>query len=205
MTFLRKWFLRPFPSPKPLTSGSSSTKPVRRPKRFRLWTSDWTTDWWGIELACSAIAALSLAAIVIVLESHRGQPMPEWRFGITINSLLSIFATIGQMSMMKPVAECISQLKWLWFIRKQKLSGLQIFDNASRGPIGSLILFGKLRGIHLVSLGAIITILSAGFVTFSQQVVTYPLKLHLVGVANAPQVLTLTSESYDSTTYHIKC
>lgn len=65
--------------------------------------------------------------------------------------------------MMKPIIECISQLKWLWFIRKQKISGFQVFDDASRGPTGCLLLLGKLRGLHLVSLGAIVTIISTGF------------------------------------------
>lgn len=179
-----------FSSPKPPASSSSPTKPVQHPKQFE----EWTTNWWGIELACSVIAALSLAAIVIVLECYKGHPIPEWSFGITINSLVSIFATIGQMAMMKPVSECISQLKWTYFIQKQKLSKLQTFDDASRGPIGSLILFGKIRGIHLVLLGATLTILSTGFSTFSQQVVTYPLRLHTVGVAYTPQVLSLTGK-----------
>lgn len=81
--------------------------------RFSQWTTEWIIDWWGIELVCWFVAALSLVAIVIGLESHKNQPIPKWHFGITLNSYISIFATIGQMAMMKPVVECIGQLKWL--------------------------------------------------------------------------------------------
>lgn len=162
------------------------------PSKYSQWSSEWITDWWGLELACWVIAALSLVAIVIALEVHKHQPVPEWGLGITLNSLISIFATIGQMAMMKPVVECISQLKWLWFIRRENLAGIQEFDGASRGPTGSLILLGKLRGIHLVSLGAAITIISAAFGPFAQQVVSYPLRLHPVGTASAHQVFNYT-------------
>lgn len=94
--------------------------------------------------------------------------------------------------MMTPVVECISQLKWLWFVRKQKLVDFQAFDDASRGPTGSLILIGKLRGLHLVILGAIIAVFSIVFGAFAQQVVTYPLHLHPSGNATTPMILNIT-------------
>lgn len=94
--------------------------------------------------------------------------------------------------MMNPVVECISQLKWLWFVRKQKLIDIQAFDDASRGPTGSLILIGKLRGLHLVLLGAAIAVCSTAFGAFAQQVVTYPLRSHPFGNATTPFVFNIT-------------
>lgn len=99
------------------------------------------------------------------------------------------------MAMMKPVVECISQLKWLWFVRKQKLSVFQMLDDASRGPTGSLFLLGKIYGIHLISLGAIVTIIATAFNPFAQQVVGYPLRLRPIGVAETQQVLNYTGMS----------
>lgn len=97
------------------------------------------------------------------------------------------------MAMMKPIVECISQLKWLWFVRKERLLGFQAFDDASRGPTGSLVLLGKLRGFHLVSLGAAITIVAVAFGPFTQQVVTYPLSLRPNGVVTTvPQAFNYT-------------
>lgn len=88
-------------------------KDSSRSSQLSQWHMNWIVNWWGVEIACWIIAALSLGAIVLVLENYKNQPMPEWHFGITLNSYISIFATIGQMAMMKPVVECISQLKWL--------------------------------------------------------------------------------------------
>lgn len=152
----------------------------------------WVTDWWGAEIFCWIIAALSLLSIVIVLESHKNQPVPKWPFKITINALISILATISQMCMTKPIVECINQLKWLWFVRKQKLLDFQAFDNASRGPTGSLMLLGKIRGFYLVSLGAVITVLAIAFGPFTQQIVTYPLHPHPSGNATTPLIFNLT-------------
>lgn len=120
--------------------------------------------------------------------------LPQWPFSITINSLISVFATISQMAMMMPVVECISQLKWLWFVRKQKLADFDAFDEASRGPTGSLMLLGKIGLTHLASLGALIAILSIAFGAFAQQVVTYPLRQEPTGTASTPMVLNYTGK-----------
>lgn len=121
-----------------------------------------------------------------MLRMYNGQPLPTWPYFITLNSLLQVFATIGQMAMMSPVVECISQLKWIWFIRKsQRLTEFDAFDDASRGPTGSLILLGKLRGMYLVSLGAVITIVAISFGPVSQQAVSFPLRWRPSDVANA--------------------
>lgn len=171
------------------TNSSANNNSSR--SKLSQWMSDWVTDWWGAELACWTISALSLVAIVVLLESHKSQPLPKWPLKLTINSLISVFATVGQMAMMKPVVEAISQLKWLWFIRKEKLVDFQVFDDASRGPTGSLLLLGKLRFLHLASLGAAVTVLSIAFTTFAQQVVTYPLRPHPDGNAIATTSLVL--------------
>lgn len=79
-----------------------------------------------------------------------------------------------------------------WFARKRRLVSFQALDDASRGPTGSLVLFWKLHGIHLVTLGAAITVISAAFSPFAQQIITYPLRLHPVGSAHIPQVFNGT-------------
>lgn len=105
---------------------------------------------------------------------------------------ISILATLGQMAMMTPVVECINQLKWLWYVKGEKLAGFQAFDDASRGPTGSLFLLAKFRRFHLVSLGAFITIASVTFGPFAQQVVSFPLHPHAFESATTPQVFNYT-------------
>lgn len=95
---------------------------------FSRLVSTWITDWWGMELISWVVAALSITAIFVSLETTKNKPLPKWPFNITLNALISIFATVGQMAMMKPVVECISQLKWLWFFRSKRLALLQDFE-----------------------------------------------------------------------------
>lgn len=167
----------------------------RRNPDFSKWVERWFTDWWGSEVTSWLFGALSIGAIIITLNIHNGRPLPDWPFGITLNALISIFATIGEMAMMRPVTECISQLKWLWFRKRRPLNEFEAFDEASRGRLGSLRLAWKLRGMHLASLGAAITVIGLAFGPFTQQVLSYPSKSIAIGVTTTPQVLAYLSVS----------
>jgi hypothetical protein len=57
---------------------------------------------------------------------------------------------------------------------------MQVFDSASRGPLGSLFLILQHKGQTLVLLGVTITVLSLIFDLFMQQVLTYPIRERLV-------------------------
>jgi len=85
--------------------------------------------------------------------------------------------------MLVPVAECIGQLKWLWLQSPRKLQDIQIFDDSSRGPMGSLRLIFSEKGIRLVAIGALITVLAVVMDPFTQQIVSYPTRN--VAVENA--------------------
>ncbi|KAL1624687.1 hypothetical protein SLS56_007750 [Neofusicoccum ribis] len=55
------------------------------------------------------------------------------------HALISVFAAFAKSALILPLTECISQYKWLYFSRnQQRLQDLQTFDDASRGPLGSL-------------------------------------------------------------------
>jgi hypothetical protein len=58
---------------------------------------------------------------------------------------------------------------------------LEIFDQASRGPWGSLQLLAKTRSPWLVGLGAAITIVAIGIDPFMQQIIQFTLWPKLVG------------------------
>lgn len=77
-------------------------------------------------------------------------------------------------------------------MQRRKLLEFQAFDDASRGPMGSLVLFGKLHGLRLVCLGAAITIVSTFFGPFTQQVVRYPSHPQSIGAAFTTQVFNYT-------------
>ena len=132
--------------------------------------------WWW-EVYAMSLSVASTIAVIAVLISVQGKPLAEWKMPIQPNSLVAIFSTIAKSALLVPIAECISQLKWTYFESPRTLSQLQLFDDASRGPWGSLILLWKTKATALLaSLGAFITILLLAFEPFTQQVVRVQVK-----------------------------
>ncbi|KAH8674232.1 hypothetical protein BX600DRAFT_509418 [Xylariales sp. PMI_506] len=152
---------------------------------------------WIGEIAACVIALLAIMATVVTLRTHDGLPLPEWPLGISINALVSIYSIILKAAMMVAVAESLSQLKWSWYTRPRPLSDISAFDRASRGLWGSLKLMVRLRGMHLASFGAAITILSIANEPFIQQVIhTYPCpQTSATGVATLPRTNTYAWQS----------
>jgi hypothetical protein len=76
----------------------------------------------------------------------RSSPLPPADFRDELNAIISILATAAKGALLLPVAEAISQHKWLWFRRSQrKLQDIETFDNASRGPWGALTMLLKIN------------------------------------------------------------
>jgi len=119
----------------------SSTRTVTTADR---WTH-FTTDRWIWEICAMLVSLLSMLAIVLVLRLHEGRPLPTWPFSITINSLVSVFATIMKATMLVPIAAGISQAKWHWFRQLHPLNDIEVYDQASRGPWGALKLLWNIR------------------------------------------------------------
>ena len=134
------------------------------------------TDYWLLEMLSWTFSALCLVAIILVLRAYDDKPLPHWPSKITLNSVVSILGTAANASMLLPVVEALSQLKWDWFSKSSKLADFERFDAASRGPLGSIQLIIGLKGRYLASLGATITVVALAFDPFLQQIITYPLK-----------------------------
>ncbi|KAK4934472.1 hypothetical protein LTR10_024274 [Elasticomyces elasticus] len=149
-----------------------------RKGRFRISREDQGQHWravssFKVEIFGASLAVIALMAIVVTLTIHQGRPLPQWPHMISINALIAIFTGVFRFSLLIPVAEGISRLKWLWFRQPQPLGDLERFDAASRGPWGSLKLVFRLRARQLATLGAFITVLSIGIDPFSQQILHY--------------------------------
>lgn len=94
---------------------------------------------WYLEFAAWMLSAACVAAVVIVLKVFDGQLTPQWHYGITLNALVSTFVTIARVSLLSGTAEGISQLKWLWFAKKDRaMIDFHNVDKASRGTLGSV-------------------------------------------------------------------
>lgn len=107
-------------------------------------------DWWLFELGCLAMGTGAFIALIVLLSRHQNKVVPEMGsivgVGITINTVVSILATVGRACMLLPVAECINQQKWLWFSGSPRpLVHLDTFDQGSRGVCGSLVMLWKIN------------------------------------------------------------
>lgn len=131
---------------------------------------------WLLEVLAISFSVMSLVAIAAVLLVYDGQRDPQLRYGITLNAVISLLATASKSSLLCSVAGMMAQLKWEWFNKERKLFDIQSFDQASRGPAGSIALLCGRASRSLASLGAFIVILALLFDAFIQQLITYPLR-----------------------------
>lgn len=114
------------------TDLSSSTK--------RTDLQQWAIDNWIWEFGSWIASALLLGGIALTLSIHNNQPLPEWPFGITINALISLLSTFSTSALMLVLTSVIGQGNWISFSRKDhRVSDFQPYDEASRGPWGSLM------------------------------------------------------------------
>lgn len=109
--------------------------------------------WWPWEWLCELLALGSLAAMVVVLSVYHGKPQAEWRQSyFTLNGLVAFLATLTKTGLIIPVSAAIGQRKWLRFLpnkrgqqNARRLGDFEMFDEASRGSIGSTKLIFSLN------------------------------------------------------------
>ena len=146
-------------------SGSPGLKSRRRTcARFN--------DWWTLEIAAGVLSIACTVAVVVVLSKFDGKPLSAWHSPLQPNSVLSILTTVAKSSLLLPVAECISQAKWLHFQRPRSLHLIQAIDSASRGPLGAAQLLFTMQAFT-AWFGAIITLAALGFDPFVQQILSF--------------------------------
>jgi hypothetical protein len=145
----------------------------------RLWkysTSNNVVKRWLLEIISWSLSAACMAGIIVVLAVYKDKGIPNWPLGLTLNAYISVLSKIATAALLLPVSEALGQLKWSWFNKdkSKQLWDFEIFDNASRGPWGSLHLLLLTRGRTLAALGALVTIFALATDQFFQQVVEYP-------------------------------
>ncbi|KAK8169757.1 hypothetical protein IWX90DRAFT_189076 [Phyllosticta citrichinensis] len=121
---------------------------------------------------------IALAAMAGILYKIDDKPLDWWTLPIRSNSLISILAAIAKAALILPATESISQLKWLYFSSSsRRLTDLQRFDDASRGPWGSFTFpmhFHFKKPTILASLDCIIIVAALALDSFTQQIISYP-------------------------------
>ncbi|GKZ29576.1 hypothetical protein AbraIFM66950_005608 [Aspergillus brasiliensis] len=130
-------------------------------------------DTWVPEISATVLMLLCLVAIGVILKEYQGKPIPDLPWGLTLNAIISTLTTCSKSLLLYAISVSISQSKWAWFKRRQPLQDLQTFDEASRGPLGSMGLLSGRTVNSVASLGAATMILALAFEPFVQQVVEY--------------------------------
>ncbi|KAF6822860.1 hypothetical protein CPLU01_11754 [Colletotrichum plurivorum] len=132
-------------------------------------------DGWWLETICCLLSVACLATLIVFLGIYDNQPLPELPSGITVNTVIALLSTIARTAFTIPVAEGLSQCKWNWFKQKPRpLRDLDLFDQASRGPWGSLSLLVRTKGWLIGIFSAILLVSSVGTSTLTQSAVSYP-------------------------------
>ncbi|KAF2456140.1 hypothetical protein BDY21DRAFT_56718 [Lineolata rhizophorae] len=168
------------PPPQDLRSSESPSEPVDQKSRRlrRIIRRDGIIrviiELWGVELFTWGIAAVFMGAVVVGLILMDDKPIRDWPLGISLNAYISVGAKIVTSGLLHSTSESLGQLKWGWFggSRSRRIGDFELFDNASRGPWGSVLLVALTKGRSIATIGAIITVLSLGLETFIQQVVS---------------------------------
>ncbi|KAK4210783.1 hypothetical protein QBC37DRAFT_291761 [Rhypophila decipiens] len=158
-----------------IPDGGSSTPNVPSQEKATSEPFDW---WWWWEIAAALLSITSMCLIIAILFNVRNRPLSSWPLAIQPNSAIAILTTGGKAAMMVTIASCISQLKWRHMQqRAHPLHHLQLFDDASRGPWGSLVMLtrfslGSVLGWSL----AIVTIAALGIEPSAQNILTFELQ-----------------------------
>lgn len=88
-----------------------SAKPTAKPLSAGSWREEILSAFFSI--ACTA-------AMIIVLIKFDGKVLSSWAWYISPNAVISILSTGSKAAMILPVAECISQLKWIYLDRHEQ-------------------------------------------------------------------------------------
>jgi hypothetical protein len=130
--------------------------------------------WWWWEILASAVSIISMGLVVLLVFEVNNKPLRQWKLQIQPTTALAVLTTVAQTSMMVAVTSCLSQLKWQHFTNPRPLSHLQLFDDASRGPWGSLGLLYNLRARSFLAYSlAIATLIGLGIGPTSQQILNF--------------------------------
>lgn len=122
--------------------GKCQSSVTKASLRESLWT---LVKIWKWELFSWCLSALALVLLVVALCGFDGQSpsmlpilKPTGSTGLTLNTVVAILANTIRAALIYPVAESISQLKWVWFNdHRRRLQDFESYDMASRGPWGS--------------------------------------------------------------------
>jgi hypothetical protein len=140
-----------------------------------------------------------MAAVVGIYVHLKDQPTSSSRSSMLL-TLANVLGKVASAALIVPTTEALGQLKWNWFHNSKAMWDFEIFDKATRGPWGAVMLMFRTRGRSLAALGALLIVLLLAIDTFFQQVVDLPDRWTLQNVASKLPI-TVWYESDTSSQY----
>lgn len=107
--------------------------------------------WWAEEYFYAAVCVVTTVSLGVLLAVFDGRPVVQrLPLGVELGAVFIALMTAVRISLKAIVEACISQGAWLWVSgarrrkgrgrRAAKLDHFRLFDEASRGLLGSLVL-----------------------------------------------------------------
>lgn len=114
----------------------STTTPIDPAKTQ---TANHEGHFWLSEIIALVICVAAFASAICILALYQGESITRWKSDtISLNTVLSVLATISRASLAFVVSGCIAQGKWNWFGKvKDQLIHFDRLDDASKGLYGS--------------------------------------------------------------------
>ncbi|KAF3398793.1 hypothetical protein DPV78_007025 [Talaromyces pinophilus] len=168
-------------------AATSTRKENNNKKKEEFSWNDWANNWWILEILAWLLSALAWVAVILTLHFYDGKPLESWKYEITLNTIVSLAATVAQAALAFPLSSCIGQLKWVWIAgKKRPLLDVKDFDEASKSAWGATQFVFKKPYAIVAMVGSLLTVAVLATGTVSQQAITYPLKSNAVGNASVP-------------------
>jgi hypothetical protein len=123
---------------------------------------------WLFEMISWIISASCMVAIILIYAHIEGGLVSVEG---TFLTLANVLGKVASAALIVPTTEALGQLKWNWFHSSRAMWDFEIFDKASRGPLGALMLLFRTKGRSLAALGALLIVLLLAIDTFLQQVI----------------------------------
>lgn len=70
-------------------------------------------SWWQ-EISSAMFSLACIVAIIVILDKIDAKMLSSWHIALSPNAVISILIVAAKAAMIQPVAESLSQLKWLW-------------------------------------------------------------------------------------------
>ncbi|KAF1809845.1 hypothetical protein P152DRAFT_379587, partial [Eremomyces bilateralis CBS 781.70] len=93
--------------------------------------------WWW-ELVGWFLGSVALGAIFLLLIIYQDQAFDNWDGALQLSTVVAVLSQAAQSFLAISISSCIGQSKWFLLRERNRMIELETFDEASRGPEGSL-------------------------------------------------------------------